>query len=184
MFHTGGARAVVAAHAHGIAGIGAAVEAGVSRIEHRTWIDQGGFRLLDDIVDEIAARAIAVRPAAGPDWRGFTERFGHERAEEMFDGIRRMRERGVRLLTGTDAGVSRAVFDDFVSSLEFFAHLGCTSQEMVDLATCETAEALGPGKVTGSLPRLTGRRSRCPVAAAWAAVPPARGRLRALGYAR
>ncbi|OKK22388.1 hypothetical protein AMK16_04400 [Streptomyces sp. CB00455] len=62
-----------------------------------------------------------------------------------------MRERGVRLLTGTDAGVSRAVFDDFVSSLEFFAHLGCTSQEIVDLATCEAAEALGLGKVTGRL---------------------------------
>ncbi|MFD3936239.1 amidohydrolase family protein [Streptomyces sp. NPDC058611] len=141
----------VAAHAHGTAGIVAAVEAGVSTIEHCTWIDQDGFRLLDDVVDEIAARGIGVCPAASPDWRGFAERFGHERAEEMFGGIRRMRERGVRLLTGTDAGVSRAVFDDFVSSLEFFAHLGCTSQEIVDLATCEAAEALGLGKVTGRL---------------------------------
>ncbi|MFD7555851.1 amidohydrolase family protein [Streptomyces sp. NPDC059835] len=141
----------VAAHAHGTAGIVAAVEAGVSTIEHCTWIDQDGFRLLDDVVDEIAARGIGVCPAASPDWRGFAERFGHERAEEMFGGIRRMRERGVRLLTGTDSGVSRAVFDDFVSSLEFFAHLGCTSQEIVDLATCEAAEALGLGKVTGRL---------------------------------
>ncbi|MFD4863980.1 amidohydrolase family protein [Streptomyces sp. NPDC058412] len=141
----------VAAHAHGTAGIVAAVEAGVSTIEHCTWIDQDGFRLLDDVVDEIAARGIGVCPAASPDWRGFAERFGRERAEEMFGGIRRMRERGVRLLTGTDAGVSRAVFDDFVSSLEFFAHLGCTSQEIVDLATCEAAEALGLGKVTGRL---------------------------------
>ncbi|MCY0918926.1 amidohydrolase family protein [Streptomyces sp. H27-G5] len=141
----------VAAHAHGTAGIVAAVEAGVSTIEHCTWIDQDGFRLLDDVVDEIAARGIGVCPAASPDWRGFAERFGHERAEEMFGGIRRMRERGVQLLTGTDAGVSRAVFDDFVSSLEFFAHLGCTSQEIVDLATCEAADALGLGKVTGRL---------------------------------
>ncbi|MGW6840819.1 amidohydrolase family protein [Streptomyces sp. NPDC054958] len=141
----------VAAHAHGTAGIVAAVEAGVSTIEHCTWIDRDGFRLLDDVIDEIAARGIAVCPAASPDRRGFAERFGHERAEEMFDGIRRMRERGVRLLTGTDAGVSRAVFDDFVSSLEFFAHLGCTSQKIVDLATCEAAEALGLGKVTGRL---------------------------------
>lgn len=141
----------VAAHAHGTAGIVAAVEAGVSTIEHCTWIEQDGFRLLDDVVDEIAARGIGVCPAASPDWRGFAERFGHERAEEMFGGIRRMRERGVRLLTGTDAGVSRAVFDDFVSSLEFFAHLGCTALEIVDLATCEAAEALGLGDVTGRL---------------------------------
>ena len=62
-----------------------------------------------------------------------------------------MRRRGVRLLAGTDAGVSRAVFDDFVSSLEFFAHLGCAPHEIVDLATCEAAEALGLREVTGRL---------------------------------
>jgi imidazolonepropionase-like amidohydrolase len=141
----------VAAHAHGTEGIVAAVAAGVSTIEHCTWIDREGFRLLDDVVDEIAARGIRVCPAASPDWRGFAERFGSERAEEMFGGIRRMRRRGVRLLAGTDAGVSRAVFDDFVSSLEFFAHLGCAPAEIVDLATCEAAEALGLRDVTGRL---------------------------------
>jgi imidazolonepropionase-like amidohydrolase len=141
----------VAAHAHGTEGIVAAVKAGVSTIEHCTWIDRDGFRFLDDVVDEIAARDIRVCPAASPDWRGFAERFGAERAKEMFDGIRRMRERGVRLLTGTDAGVSGAVFDDFVSSLEFFAHLGCTSTEIVDLATHEAADALGLSEVTGRL---------------------------------
>ncbi|WP_244328598.1 amidohydrolase family protein [Streptomyces marokkonensis] len=141
----------VAAHAHGTEGIVAAVAAGVSTIEHCTWVDRDGFRLLDDVVDEIAARDIRVCPAASPDWRGFAERCGAERAAEMFGGIRRMRERGVRLLTGTDAGVSRAVFDDFVSSLEFFAHLGCTPAEIVDLATCQTAEAIGLRGVTGRL---------------------------------
>ncbi|MEU1212167.1 amidohydrolase family protein [Streptomyces sp. NPDC005790] len=50
---------------------------------------------------------------------------------------------GAVLITGTDAGVSRAVFDDFVSSLEFFTHLGCTPPEILDLATWHTAEALG-----------------------------------------
>ncbi|MFJ3586827.1 amidohydrolase family protein [Streptomyces sp. NPDC090127] len=133
----------VAAHAHGTEGIRAAVEAGVTTIEHCTWIDQDGFRLLDDVVDEIASRGIHVCPAASPDWRGFAQRFGAARAETMFGGLRRMRERGVSLITGTDAGVSRAVFDDFVSSLEFFAHLGCTPPEIVDLATHHTARALG-----------------------------------------
>ncbi|MGW6568826.1 amidohydrolase family protein [Streptomyces sp. NPDC054975] len=133
----------VAAHAHGTEGIRAAVAAGVTTIEHCTWIDRDGFRLLDDVVDEIAAKGIHVCPAASPDWRGFAERFGAERAETMFCGLRRMRERGVRLITGTDAGVSRAVFDDFVSSLEFFEHLGCTPEEIVDLATHTTAQALG-----------------------------------------
>ncbi|NUV62490.1 amidohydrolase family protein [Streptomyces sp. CAI-85] len=133
----------VAAHAHGTEGIRSAVEAGVTTIEHCTWIDQDGFRLIEDVVDEIAAKGIHVCPAASPDWRGFAQRFGAERAETMFGGLRSMRERGVSLITGTDAGVSRAVFDDFVSSLEFFVHLGCTPPEIVDLATQRTAEALG-----------------------------------------
>ncbi|MBT2368861.1 amidohydrolase family protein [Streptomyces sp. ISL-10] len=60
----------VAAHAHGTEGIIAAVAAGVSTIEHCTWIDRDGFRLVDDVAGEIAARGIRVCPAASPDWRG------------------------------------------------------------------------------------------------------------------
>ncbi|GAA2418494.1 amidohydrolase family protein [Streptomyces glaucosporus] len=141
----------VAAHAHGTAGIAAAVAAGVDTIEHCTWMGRDGFDVREDLVTTMAARGIAVCPAASPDWRGFAQRFGPERAEEMFARMRWMREQGVRLITGTDAGISRAVFDDFVSSLEFFQHIGYSTAEIIDLATHETAQALGIAHDTGLL---------------------------------
>ncbi|MGD9483881.1 amidohydrolase family protein [Streptomyces sp. TRM70308] len=141
----------VAVHAHGTEGIAAAVDAGVSTIEHCTWLAPDGLDFRAELVDRIVDQGIAVCPAASPDWRGFARRFGPERAEEMFDRLRRMRERGVRMIAGTDAGVSRAVFDDAVSSLEFFAHIGATPTEIVDLATYEAARALGIADTTGLL---------------------------------
>ncbi|WP_374777162.1 amidohydrolase family protein [Streptomyces sp. NBC_01310] len=147
----------VAAHAHGTEGIAAAVAAGVDTIEHCTWMGRDGFDVREDLVTAIAAQGIAVGPAASPDWRGFAERFGRERAEEMFDRIRWMAQRGVRLLPGTDAGVSRAVFDGFVSSLEFFAHLGMPPAEIIGLATTGAARALGISHDTGRL--ATGHRA-------------------------
>ncbi|PJE95837.1 amidohydrolase [Streptomyces carminius] len=141
----------VAAHAHGTAGIAAAVAAGVSTIEHCTWMGPDGFEVREDVVEEMAARGIAVCPAASPDWRGFAHRFGPERAQEMFARMAWMHQRGVRLIAGTDAGISRAVFDDPVSSLEFFAHLGHTPAQIIDLATHRTAQALGIGHDTGLL---------------------------------
>ncbi|MCG3040421.1 amidohydrolase family protein [Streptomyces sp. S1A] len=141
----------VAAHAHGTAGIAAAVAAGVDTLEHCTWMGRDGFEVREDLIDAIAAKNISVCPAASPDWRGFARRFGPERAEEMFGTLRHMRERGVRLIAGTDAGIGRAVFDDPVSSLEFFQHIGCTPAEIIDLATHETARALGIAHDTGLL---------------------------------
>ncbi|MFE5804260.1 amidohydrolase family protein [Streptomyces sp. NPDC056491] len=141
----------VAAHAHGTEGIAAAVAAGVDTIEHCTWMGREGFEVREDLVDAIAARGIAVCPAASPDWRGFAERFGRERAEEMFGRLRWTVERGVHLLPGTDAGVPHAVFDGFVSSLEFFEHIGLTPAEIVDLATTGAARALGIDGDTGRL---------------------------------
>ncbi|MCS0639631.1 amidohydrolase family protein [Streptomyces sp. LP05-1] len=141
----------VAAHAHGTEGIVAAVAAGVDTIEHCTWMARGGFDVREEVVADIVERGIAVCPAASPAWRGVAERIGRERAEEMFGRLRWMRERGVRLIAGTDAGVGRAVFDGFVSSLEFFEHIGCTPAEVIDLATTGTARALGIAGRTGAL---------------------------------
>ncbi|MFE1554613.1 amidohydrolase family protein [Streptomyces sp. NPDC058734] len=141
----------VAAHAHGTDGIAAAVAAGVDSIEHCTWMGRDGFDVREDLVATMAGRAIAVCPAASPGWKGFAERFGAQRADEMFQRIRWMSQNGIRLLPGTDAGVPRAVFDGFVSSLEFFEHVGMTAAEVVDLATADATEALGISRDTGRL---------------------------------
>ncbi|MCF6525030.1 amidohydrolase family protein [Streptomyces sp. JJ36] len=141
----------VAAHAHGTDGIAAAVAAGVDTVEHCTWMARGGFDVRPELVAELAAREIAVCPAASPNWRGLADRFGRERAEEMFARVRWMAEQGVRLLSGTDAGVPYAVFDDLVSSLGFYSHLGFPPARVLDMATVDAARALGLEGVTGRL---------------------------------
>lgn len=141
----------VAAHAHGSEGIAAAVAAGVDTIEHCTWMADGGFDLREDVVADIVAKEIRVCPAASPNWRAFAERFGAERAAEMFGRVRWMSEQGVRLIGGTDAGVPGAVFDGFASSLGFFQHLGLPPARILDMATTEAAHALGVAADTGVL---------------------------------
>ncbi|GGX47886.1 amidohydrolase family protein [Streptomyces chryseus] len=47
--------------------------------------------------------------------------------------------------------MAHAVFDDFVSSLEFFEHIGFSPAEVIDLATTEAARALGIDAETGLL---------------------------------
>lgn len=147
----------VAAHAHGADGIEAAVAAGVDTLEHCTWMGKGGFDVREQVVADIASRGIRVCTAASPGWRAFAERFGQERAEELFARVRWMHEQGVRLISGTDAGVPGAVFDDLVSSLGFFRHLGLSPAQVLDMATTEAAAALGLGDETGML--APGRRA-------------------------
>ncbi|SFQ54855.1 Imidazolonepropionase [Amycolatopsis arida] len=141
----------VAAHAHGTDGIAASVAAGVDTVEHCTWMTRDGFRALDDVVAEMAAKNVYVCPGASPNWRAFAARFGEDRARDVFGRLRWMAEQGVPLISGTDAGVPGAVFDNPVGSLEFYAYLGFPNDQILDMATGTAATALGLGDRTGRL---------------------------------
>ncbi|MFE5908721.1 amidohydrolase family protein [Streptomyces wedmorensis] len=141
----------VAAHAHGTDGIVAAVEAGVDTIEHCTWMTPTGFEVREDVLAQIVEKGIHICPAVSPHWRMLPQIFGAERAEAMFDAVRRMAEAGARLIAGTDAGVQRSGFDGLPSSLAFYEHLGVPAQRILAMATSEAARALGLAEVTGQL---------------------------------
>ncbi|WP_406133228.1 amidohydrolase family protein [Streptomyces zaomyceticus] len=141
----------VAAHAHGTDGIVAAVEAGVDTIEHCTWMTPTGFEVREDVLAQIVEKGIHICPAVSPHWRMLPQIFGAERAEAMFDAVRRMAEAGARLIAGTDAGVQRSGFDGLPSSLAFYEHLGVPAQRILAMATSEAARALGLADVTGQL---------------------------------
>ncbi|MEV6023607.1 amidohydrolase family protein [Streptomyces sp. NPDC052036] len=142
----------VAVHAHGTEGIEAAVTAGVNTIEHCTWMAaDGGFDLREDLAESIKARGIQVCTATSPNWRGFAERVGQERAHELFASMRWMAELGLPMIAGTDAGVTRAVFNGFVNSLEFYAYLGIPHAKIIDMATTDAARALGIASETGRI---------------------------------
>ncbi|KIZ17867.1 amidohydrolase family protein [Streptomyces natalensis] len=147
----------VAVHAHGTDGIAAAVAAGVNTIEHCTWMTEGGeFDLQDDLLAAIKAQHIYVCTATSPNWRAFAERVGYDRAEHLFSSMRWMADRGVSMIAGTDAGVTRAVFDKLVNSLEFYQYLGISNEKILDMATADAAQALG---ITDSGRLATGKRA-------------------------
>ncbi|MEU1626999.1 amidohydrolase family protein [Streptomyces sp. NPDC020096] len=141
----------VAAHAHGTAGIAAAVAAEVDTLEHCTWMTSDGFELREDVLAQIVEKGIHVCPTISPNWQMLPKVFGPEKAETMFDLVRQMAEAGVRLVTGTDAGVQRAGFTGLVSSLSFYEHLGVARSQIIEMATVEAARALEVSDQTGKL---------------------------------
>lgn len=147
--HDAGLR--VAAHAHGTASIVAAVDAGVDSIEHCTWLTDGVPDERDDIAARIVDQGIHVCSAMSPNWRAFIDRLGPERAERSFARLRWMDDLGVRLVTGTDAGLPFSGFGDFVGALGLYEHLGFPLDRIIEMATTRAAGALGLAEETGRL---------------------------------
>ncbi|MYW05193.1 amidohydrolase family protein [Streptomyces sp. SID3343] len=147
--HEAGLR--VAAHAHGTASIVSAVDAGVDSLEHCTWLTDGAPDEREDVAVRIVEQGIHVCSAMSPNWRAFIERLGPERAERSFARLRWMDALGVRLVTGTDAGLPFSAFGDFVGALGLYEHLGFPPEQIVEMATTRSAAALGLSDETGRL---------------------------------
>jgi imidazolonepropionase-like amidohydrolase len=161
----------VLAHAHSLAGIEHALDAGVDGIEHFTGITSEGIRLSDELLDRVAAAGVAVDPTLGSDESMFARMQAVQapppRIVEMMTRIGldmptvfarrkadagRMRAHGVRVVSGVDAGAAppkqhgnawRAVDDLLVG--------GFPVDEALATATSVAAEACGLGDVTGAL---------------------------------
>ncbi|MFF2129530.1 amidohydrolase family protein [Streptomyces olivochromogenes] len=133
----------VAAHAHGTETIGHCVAAGVRTIEHCSWRTAKGIVYDQAITQRIVDNDISVCRCVSGNWQLFLEQMGAERAKAMAEVIQKMREAGVRFIAGTDAGVPGARFGDYVGMLEFFASLGFEYGEILDMATVNSAHALG-----------------------------------------
>ncbi|SBS73264.1 amidohydrolase family protein [uncultured Microbacterium sp.] len=148
--HRLGKKAV--AHAHGIEGIRHAVRAGIDALEHCTFVASDGSLGFDaDLADEIAARGVFVsftmnvlawqmlRAGTG----GFVEHFAMV--------VRELRSRGVRVVTGTDAGIDRAPHHAYAATLEVHAALGLPAEDVLMAATVVAAESMGLEDQIGAL---------------------------------
>ncbi|MEU6482641.1 amidohydrolase family protein [Streptomyces sp. NPDC046887] len=140
----------VAAHVHGTETIAQCVDAGVRTLEHCSWRTAEGVVHDPETTRRIVAEDVAVCRCVSGDWQLFLKQMGPERAQAMIDVIGEMRQAGVRFIAGTDAGVPGAHFGDYVGMLEFFASLGFSHPEILDMATTTPAHALGLTD-TGSL---------------------------------
>ncbi|HEY3809973.1 MAG TPA: amidohydrolase family protein [Acidimicrobiales bacterium] len=147
----------VAAHAHGLAGIRNAVSAAVNTIEHCSWAAPDRVDYDSDVVAEIADRRIFVCPttnlhALNPIRRPVSSMpVAEELITGRIDRLRRMREAGVRLVAGTDAGVNLVPHGAYAAGLEALAASGMAPLEVIECATSRAAEACGVDHLTGSL---------------------------------
>jgi imidazolonepropionase-like amidohydrolase len=147
----------VAAHAHGLAGIRNAVAAGVHTIEHCSWAAPDRVDYDCDLVAEIADRNIFVCPTTNCRTLDTTRPRVSSTpvSEELITGrierLRRMREAGVRLVAGTDAGINLVPHGAYAAGLEALAASGMAPLEVIECATSGAARACGVDDVTGSL---------------------------------
>jgi len=138
----------VAAHAHGTEGIRRAVEAGVTTIEHCSFVTETNERCFSEaLAARIAERGIIVCPTISGNAPYVADLTGivvgaHAKA---------MHEMGVRIIAGTDAGVDNNPHHQYVGGLEYLVTLGFQPAQVLAMATTEAAAALGLGAITGRL---------------------------------
>jgi imidazolonepropionase-like amidohydrolase len=138
----------VAAHAHGLEGIDRAVQAGVSTLEHCSFVTDTNERVFSEpLAARIAEQGIFVCPTVNVNAPYLEKRTGRPFGRHL----RPMREMGVRLIAGTDAGINNTPHHQYVGGLEHLVTLGFRPAEVLAMATTEAAGALGLGRTTGRL---------------------------------
>jgi imidazolonepropionase-like amidohydrolase len=138
----------VAAHAHGIEGIHRAVEAGVTTLEHCSFVTETNERRFDEpLAARIAELGIFVCPTINVNAPYVAELTGIVVGEHL----KAMHEMGVRLIAGTDAGIDNTPHHQYVGGLEYLVTLGFRPADVLAMATTEAAVALGVDAITGRL---------------------------------
>jgi imidazolonepropionase-like amidohydrolase len=145
----------VAAHANALEGLRNAVLAGVDSIEHGSYADRATIELMaaqgtcwaptitpakmileGPRAKEISAQRIA---AAGQNWQA--------RREAVQIGI----ELGIKMVVGTDAGVTLTEHGLVPIEIEAFHDLGMSPMQAIQTATSQAAESLGLADQVGSI---------------------------------
>ncbi|WP_172387213.1 amidohydrolase family protein [Streptomyces sp. MNP-20] len=148
---TSAARIFLAAQAHSLDSITAAVAADVDIIDLCTWMAESCLEVDDQVLAEIVEWHIYVCPAIDPQWPMLPSLLGEERAKAMFAVVLRMIELGVPLIAGSNAGGPGVGHDELVSALEFYEYLGMPAERILEMATSTAAQALGIGDKTGRI---------------------------------
>jgi imidazolonepropionase-like amidohydrolase len=140
------------AHAHGPAGIAVAVEAGVDGLEHCSFRVPGGREPHPELVEKIAQRQIAVDPTVGVLPSEAARPEAARLAESFAPILEHMHRAGVRLVAGTDAGISPSKPHDVLPyAIKVLAGVGLTNAEALSAATSVAAEACGLGDRKGAV---------------------------------
>ncbi len=157
--HAAGLRIV--AHTHSIAGADVALDAGVDGLEHFTCFAEGGAAATPELLDRVAAAGVTVDPTLGNDPArfppvsqmpphilemlariGITDRDAH--FEQVARNTHRLREHGIRVVSGLDAGAMPAKqHGDLWRAIVELVRGGWPVDEAVATATSVAAEDCG-----------------------------------------
>lgn len=144
----------VAAHAHGVDGIKAALAAGVDSIEHGTYLDDDAIKLFKGhnayFVPTMLAAETVTTNAEKP---GFYLKVVADKARmvgaRIKDAVAKAHKAGVKIAFGTDSGVS----DHGINAREFslLVGAGLSPTETLIAATTSAAELLGLSDQIGTI---------------------------------
>jgi imidazolonepropionase-like amidohydrolase len=138
----------VAAHAHGIEGIRRAVEAGVTTLEHCSFVTETNERRFSEqLAVEISEKGVYVCPTVNVNAPYVARLTGIAIGQHL----PAMHEMGVRLIAGTDAGIDNTPHHQYLGGLESLVALGFRAESVLAMATTEAAAALGVDDITGRL---------------------------------
>jgi imidazolonepropionase-like amidohydrolase len=143
----------VAAHAHGVDGINAALRAGVDSIEHGTFTNDETFRLYKQTGAYYVPTLLAPAAALADGQRGALTPAQFEKARQAAGNAeksfaRAIRE-GVKIAFGTDTGVSK--HGDNAQEFALMIKNGMRPDLAIRSATVDAAELLGVSANAGTI---------------------------------
>jgi imidazolonepropionase-like amidohydrolase len=135
----------VAAHAHGAAGIKAALRAGVDSIEHGTFLDGEAIDLFLSrraflVPTVLAGKTVEERAKLPGYFPPAIAAKAREVGPQIQEALRRAHAAGVRIAFGTDSGVSR--HGENAREFALMVGAGMTPMEAIAAATVNAAELL------------------------------------------
>jgi imidazolonepropionase-like amidohydrolase len=142
------------AHAHGAEGIKVAVRAGVNSIEHGSFLDEEGARLMAErgayLVPTLSAGEAVLRAADAGVLTGLRAEKARAAGNAMKNAVRIARRAGVPVALGTDAGVGPhgANGHEFTLMVQWG---GMTPMEAIQAGTRNAARLLGLEDRVGTL---------------------------------
>jgi imidazolonepropionase-like amidohydrolase len=144
----------VAAHAHGTEGIKLAVRAGVASIEHGSFLDDEGARLMTQrgtyLVPTLSAGEFVENAAKSGRLTGLRAEKALAAATAMRNGVRTAVRNGVPIALGTDAGVGQHGANGHEFTL-MSTWGGLTPLQSISAGTLSAAKLLGWEKSLGTL---------------------------------
>jgi imidazolonepropionase-like amidohydrolase len=143
----------VAAHAHGVDGINAALRAGVDSIEHGTFTNDETFRLYKQTGAYYVPTLLAPAAALADGQRGALTPAQYDKARQAAGNAeisfaRAVRE-GVKIAFGTDTGVSK--HGDNAQEFALMVRNGMQPALAIRSATVDAAELLGVSANAGTI---------------------------------